>query len=88
MLNPILEQANNLRNNNNNWKIAIQQLKQQMSAYQNPQAALNQILMSNPNVANAMNFIKQNGNNPQVAFMNLAKQMGVDPQEVLRELQQ
>ena len=42
--------------------------------------------MSNPNVANAMNFIKQNGNNPQVAFMNLAKQMGVDPQEVLREL--
>ena len=47
---------------------------------------MNQMLMNNPNVQQAMNFIKQMGNNPQIAFMNLAKQKGVNPQEFMNEL--
>jgi len=52
----------------------------------NPQAMMNQMLMNNPNVQQALTFIKQAGNNPQTAFMNLAKQKGVNPQEFINEL--
>lgn len=52
----------------------------------NPQAMMNQMLMSNPKIQQALNFIRQTGNNPQTAFINLAKQKGVDPQEFINEL--
>lgn len=52
----------------------------------NPQAIMNQMLMNNPNVQQALTFIKQAGNNPQTAFINLAKQKGVNPQEFINEL--
>jgi len=52
----------------------------------NPQAMMNQMLMNNPNVQQALTFIKQAGNNPQTAFMNLAKQKGINPQEFINEL--
>ena len=47
---------------------------------------MNQMLMNNPNVQQAMNFIKQAGNNPSAAFTALAKQKGVDPQAFMNEL--
>lgn len=68
----------------------IQQIKgvmNQIKMAQNPQYALNQMLMSNPQLAQAVNFIKSSGGNPQQAFYNLAQQKGVDPQMVLNELQ-
>jgi len=52
----------------------------------NPQAMMNQMLMNNPNVQQALTFIKQAGNNPQTAFINLAKQKGINPQEFINEL--
>lgn len=67
----------------------IQQLKglmNQIKMAQNPQLALNQMLMNNPKAQEALNFIKQNGNNPQTAFTLLARQKGVDPAEFLKEL--
>lgn len=68
----------------------MQQIKgvmNQIKMAQNPQYALNQMLMSNPQIAQAVNFIKSSGGNPQQAFYNLAQQKGVDPQMVLNELQ-
>jgi len=68
----------------------MQQIKgvmNQIKMAQNPQYALNQMLMSNPQIAQAINFIKSSGGNPQQAFYNLAQQKGVDPQMVLNELQ-
>ena len=64
---------------------AKQALRQAMSLT-NPQAMMNQLLMNNPNTQQALNFIKQAGNNPQQAFINLAKQKGVDPQTFMKEL--
>lgn len=52
----------------------------------NPQMAMNQMLMSNPRVQQALSFVKQAGNNPQKAFINLAKQKGINPQEFINEL--
>ena len=68
----------------------IQQIKgvmNQIKMAQNPQLALNQILMNNPNINSIMELIKNNGGNLQTAFYNLAKQKGIDPQVVLNELQ-
>ena len=67
----------------------IQQIKgimNQIKMAQNPQLALNQILMNNPNINLIMELIKNNGGNLQTAFYNLAKQKGIDPQVVLNEL--
>lgn len=68
----------------------IQQIKQQMrqiQALSNPQVAFNQMLMNNPQIGNILQFIKQNGGNSQVAAQNLAKQMGIDLKELIKELQ-
>lgn len=52
----------------------------------NPQAMMNQMLMNNPKIQEALSFIKQTGNSPQGAFIALAKQKGVDPQAFMKEL--
>lgn len=67
----------------------IQQIKgvmNQIKMAQNPQLALNQILMNNPNINSIMELVKNNGGNLQTAFYSLAKQKGIDPQVVLNEL--
>ena len=67
----------------------MQQLKsmmQQVQMAQNPQLALNQLLMNNPQLKQAIDFIKENGNDPQTAFFNLARQKGIDPQAILSQL--
>ena len=90
MPNPIMEQINSGRTGpTNQLKQQLQPVKQalqQVMNLSNPQAMLNQMLMSNPNTQQAINFIKQAGNNPASAFVTLAKQKGIDPQEFMKEL--
>lgn len=62
------------------------QILRQVMSLSNPQAMMNQMLMNNPNVQQALNFIKQTGNNPKTAFINLAKQKGVNPEDFMKEL--
>jgi len=68
----------------------IQQVKgimNQIKMAQNPQLALNQMLMSNPQLNSVMELVKSSGGNLQQTFYALAKQKGIDPQEVLNQLQ-
>lgn len=55
-------------------------------AAQNPQYAFNMMLANNPKLQQAMTFVKQFGGNPETAFYNYARQLGVDPQEVLNTI--
>ncbi len=64
----------------------VKQVLRQVMSLKNPQAMMNQMLMNNPNIQQAMNFIKQSGNNPAAAFTALAKQKGVDSQAFMNEL--
>lgn len=57
----------------------------QIKMAQNPQYALNQMLTSNPKLKSAIDLIRSTGGNPQQTFLNLAKQMGVNPQDVLNQ---
>lgn len=52
----------------------------------NPQYALNQLLMSNPQLKSVVEFIKQGGQSPEATFYALAKQQGVNPEEILNML--
>lgn len=53
----------------------------------NPQQFLNNMINQNPQMRDAINFINQSGKSPKDAFYALAKQQGIDPNEVLRQLQ-
>lgn len=64
----------------------VLKMKQTIQAAQNPQQALNQMLMNNPQIANAIQFIKNNGGDPKTAFLNYANQLGVNPQEIINLL--
>lgn len=47
----------------------------------NPQAMVESMAANNPQIQQA---IQQAGGDPKKAFYNMAQQMGVDPQEVLK----
>ena len=69
---------------------AIQQIKNMMNKIkmaQNPQLFLNEMLSSNPQLQQVFNLIKQSGGDPKTTFLNMAQQMGVNPQDVLNQLQ-
>ena len=53
---------------------------------QNPDAAMQQMINSNPNLQNIMNYINQNGGDARAAFYNLAAQKGIDPNTILDQL--
>lgn len=56
-----------------------------MNAARNPMAFLaNQF--SQTQIGQAMNLIKQNGGDAKAAFYNLAKQKGVNPDDILSQL--
>ena len=64
----------------------VKSLMQAMKTMQNPQAALQQMLAQNPNYQQAMAMIQKYGNDPGQAFYELAKQNGIDPNEILNAL--
>lgn len=49
----------------------------------NPQQAFNEMLMSNPQISNIIQLIKNNGGDTKTAFFNYANQLGVNPQDIL-----
>lgn len=50
---------------------------------QNPQAMLNQLAQSNPQMAQVMQIC--NGRNPQQVFYEMCQQRGVDPNTILSQ---
>ena len=54
----------------------------------NPQMLLQQMMQNNPQIKMVMDYINKNGGNPKQAFYNMAKQKGINPDEVLKMLQQ
>ena len=58
-------------------------LQDVLSAIKNPQAYVQNALQNNPQIAE---IVKQYGGDPKQAFYGLAKQMGVDPNEVMKYL--
>ena len=64
----------------------IKQMMNMVRMSRNPQMALNQLIQSNSQMKQVMDFVKASGKTPEQAFTALAQQMNVDPQEFLNEL--
>lgn len=67
----------------------LDQIKRMMNFVrysQNPRMALESMIQSNPQIQNVMDIVRQNGGDAKTAFYNLAKQKGVDPNEILNML--
>lgn len=52
----------------------------------NPQAAMQNMANSNPQMKQVMDFVQKSGGDPRKAFYSLAKEKGVDPDEILNML--
>ena len=65
------------------------QIKQMMQAFRsagNQQAMLNQLIQTNPQMKQVMDFVKASGKDPKAAFYRLAEQRGINPQDIIDQL--
>ena len=65
---------------------AMGQIKQMISmvrSAQNPKAMINQLMMTNPQMKQVMEIVKQYGGDPMRAFTETARENGMDPEEIL-----
>lgn len=53
----------------------------------NPQALLNNMISQNPQMKQAIQYVNDNGGNPKAAFEKLAKEKGIDPNEIQKMIQ-
>ena len=61
----------------------IKQMMQVVKSAGNPQAMLNQLMMTNPNMRQVMEIVQRYGGDPMTAFRETARERGIDPQEIL-----
>lgn len=47
-----------------------------------PQALLSQMMQQNPGMSQAMDYVRQHGNDPKAAFEQLAKERGINPADL------
>ena len=64
----------------------VKQLMQTVMTSQNPQMAMQQLMLNNPNMKQAIDYVNANGGNPKDAFYKLAKEKGIDPDSILNSL--
>lgn len=48
--------------------------------------ALQKLIQNNPALKQAIEYVNQNGGDPKEAFYKLAQEKGVDPNEVLKQV--
>jgi hemoglobin-like flavoprotein len=57
-----------------------------LKAARNPQVMLQQMMQNNPQIKNIIDYINQNGGDPKQAFYAMAREKGVNPDEILNML--
>ena len=61
----------------------IKQMMNMVRSAGNPQAALSQLAMNNPQLRQVMDIVQKHGGDPMTAFRAEAEARGVDPEEIL-----
>lgn len=77
-MNPIINQMMG----NNNFLNLFRTIK----TAQDPNAMLQSMMQSNPQIQNVMNMISQNGGNAKQLFYAMAQQKGVDPNTIINQM--
>ena len=71
------------RNNMIQTAAKAKQMIQTIKTASNPQAALNAMLMNNPQMKQVMQIIQERGGDPMTAFTSFAQENGMDPNDIL-----
>lgn len=61
----------------------VKEMARMISGSKNPDSMIQYLMASNPQFKDAMNFVRQNGGSPKDAFYALAKQKGINPDEII-----
>ena len=64
----------------------VKQMMQTVQMAQNPALALQQMAGQNPQLQQALQLVQQSGGDAQAAFVKLAREKGVDPQQIMSML--
>ena len=78
--------AGNAQANGNNGLNNILGIFNMLKGSNNPMQMIQNMAQTNPQVKQAMDYIEQNGGDMHSAFYKLAKERGVDPNQVLNML--
>lgn len=65
---------------------SIKQMMDMVKTASDPNAAMQALINQNPQMRQVMQVIQQNGGDPKAAFYSVAKQRGIDPEQVLSML--
>lgn len=65
---------------------SIRQMMNAVKTASDPTAAMQTLINQNPQMRQVMQIIQQNGGDPKAAFYSVAKQKGIDPEQVLAML--
>lgn len=84
-MNPMLKKLTSQQSLPNNLG-QVKNLMNMVRGSANPQAMLNQLMQTNPQLKGVMDMVQKSGGNPKTAFYELAKQKGVDPNQILNML--
>jgi hypothetical protein len=52
----------------------------------NPQMMMQQMMSQNPQMQSVMDYVQQNGGDAKSAFYKLAKEKGVNPDDIINQL--
>lgn len=80
-----LNQSQLSRNNNSNG--GLQQMINMVSHSNNPMQLMQTMAQSNPQLQSILNLIQTSQKSPKDLFFEMARQRGVDPQQILQMLQ-
>lgn len=58
----------------------------QINSFGNPQMMMNQMMSQNPQVKQAMEFVKNNGGDAKSLFYKLAQENGINPDDIINQL--
>ena len=86
MYNPMLSQLGTQQSSPEPDLSQIKNMIGMLNGSSNPEAMLQYLMASNPKFKDAMNLVRQNGGSPKDAFYALAKQKGINPDEIIRLL--
>ena len=64
----------------------IKELMNTIKAAQNPQTAMQVLINKNPQLRQAVELVNQNGGNAEETFYKLAKERGINPEDILSML--
>ena len=65
----------------------IRDMMKMLRSSGNPQMMFNRIAAQNPQIRRVMEYINQNGGDAKTAFYKLAQEQGVNPDDILSQLQ-